>query len=139
MGYQQGEIPMLDVHGEAVAGATFPVPIWHEYMTAVLWKRPALQFLLPDKYPSWHPIKHGDYGSLGYVYTAPTYTSPTTTTSTTTATTTVPATTTQVPVTPTPSPSTPTTTAASPTQVPPAPPANPTPPPAPPAVPPPNQ
>ena len=52
MGYQQGEIPMLDVHGEEVAGATFPVPIWHEYMAAALWKRPALDFLLPDVYPT---------------------------------------------------------------------------------------
>ena len=139
MGYQQGEIPMLDVHGEAVAGATFPVPIWHEYMTAALWKRPALPFLLPDKYPSWHPIKHGDYGSLGYVYTAPAYTTPSTTTTSTNGETTSPATTTQAPVTPIPPPVTPTATPARTVPIPPAPPANTTPPPAPPAVPPPNQ
>ena len=36
MGYPSGEIPMLDVHGQAVAGATFAVPIWHEYMAAAL-------------------------------------------------------------------------------------------------------
>ena len=42
MGYPRGEIPMLDVHGVAVAGATFPVPIWHEYMVAALWHRKAL-------------------------------------------------------------------------------------------------
>ena len=32
MGYRNGEIPMLDVHGEEVAGATFAVPIWHLFM-----------------------------------------------------------------------------------------------------------
>jgi len=36
MGYPKGEIPMLNVHGQEVAGATFPVPIWHEYMAAAL-------------------------------------------------------------------------------------------------------
>src|SRR5581483_5391988 len=40
MGYQSGEIPMLDVHGESVQGATFAVPIWHDYMAAALWHRP---------------------------------------------------------------------------------------------------
>jgi penicillin-binding protein 1A len=87
MGYQQGEIPMLDVHGQSVAGATFPVPIWHEYMTAALWKRPVLDFLTPDKYPTFSSLSHGDYGSLHYVYTAPTTTTTTTTATTTTATT----------------------------------------------------
>ena len=52
MGYPKGEIPMLDVHGVAVAGATFPVPIWHEYMAAALWHHKVLGFLLPDKYPT---------------------------------------------------------------------------------------
>src|SRR5581483_9741203 len=84
MGYQQGEIPMTDVHGVSVAGATFPVPIWHEYMAAALWKRPALGFLVPDKYPTYRPLTHGDYGSLSYVYTAPTTTTTTQATATTT-------------------------------------------------------
>ena len=38
MGYPSGEIPMLSVHGQAVAGATFPVPIWHRYMAAAEWR-----------------------------------------------------------------------------------------------------
>ena len=67
---------MLDVHGEAVAGATFPVPIWHEYMAAALWHRPALRFALPNKYPTWHYLKRGIYGSFGY-YSTPTYTTTT--------------------------------------------------------------
>ena len=71
---------MLDVHGRAVAGATFPVPIWHEYMAAALWHRPALGFALPNKYPTWHYLKHGIYGSLGYYSTTPSSTTTRTTT-----------------------------------------------------------
>ncbi len=88
MGYPGGEIPMLDVHGEAVAGATFPVPIWHEYMAAALWHRPALGFALPNKYPIWHYLKHGIYGSLGYYSTTPTPTTTSTAATTTSAATT---------------------------------------------------
>ena len=65
MGYPKGEIPMLNVHGVAVAGATFPVPIWHEYMAAALWHHTALGFDLPDKYPTWHYLTRGRYGSFG--------------------------------------------------------------------------
>ena len=74
MGYPKGEIPMLDVLGVAVAGATYPVPIWHEYMAAALWHRKVLDFPAPDKYPTWRPLTRGYYGSLGYV--APTTTAP---------------------------------------------------------------
>jgi penicillin-binding protein 1A len=84
MGYPKGEIPMLSVHGQEVAGATFPVPIWHEYMAAALWHHKLLGFELPNKYPSYRAITRGNYGSLGSTYTTPTYTqpyaSPTTTT-----------------------------------------------------------
>jgi penicillin-binding protein 1A len=81
MGYPEGEIPMLNVHGQTVAGATFPVPIWHEYMAAALWHHKVLGFQLPNKYPLYHSVTRGNYGSLGYVYTP----SPSTTTATTTA------------------------------------------------------
>src|SRR5947209_16180701 len=47
MGYPKGEIPMTNVHGVAVAGATFPVPVWHEYMAAALWHHKVLGFELP--------------------------------------------------------------------------------------------
>ncbi len=87
MGYPTGEIPMLNVHGQAVAGATFPVPIWHEYMAAALWHHKVLGFELPDKYPSYRSITRGNYGSLGYYYTPTTY-SATTSATTTSATTT---------------------------------------------------
>ena len=78
MGYPKGEIPMLSVHGQTVAGATFPVPIWHEYMAAALWHHKVLGFELPDKYPTYHSITRGNYGSLGYVYTTTTTTATTT-------------------------------------------------------------
>ena len=91
MGYQQGEIPMTNVHGQEVAGATFPVPIWHEYMAAALWKRPALDFLTPDAYPTFRPLRHGDYGYLQYVSPpAPVATNPAATTAAPTTTTTTP-------------------------------------------------
>jgi penicillin-binding protein 1A len=83
MGYQQGEVPMLNVHGYEVAGATFPVPIWHEYMAAALWNRPAIDFATPDKYPTFRYLTKGDWGSL-HSYYVPTYRTTTTTTTTTT-------------------------------------------------------
>jgi penicillin-binding protein 1A len=90
MGYAKGEIPMLDVHGVTVQGATYAVPIWHDYMAAALWHRKVEEFPLPDKYPTWRSIVRGNYGYLGSYYSS---TSPATTT-TTTATTTAAATTT---------------------------------------------
>jgi penicillin-binding protein 1A len=83
MGYQTGEIPMTNVHGVSVAGATFPVPIWHEYMAAALWHHRILNFETPDRYPTFRPLTKGNYGSFGSYYTTPAYT-PTTTTAVTT-------------------------------------------------------
>ena len=81
MGYPKGEIPMLSVHGQAVAGATFDVPIWHEYMAAALWHHRVLDFPPPDKYPTWHSITRGSYGTFGYYSTSTSTTTATTTTS----------------------------------------------------------
>ncbi len=127
MGYQSGEIPMLDVHGESVQGATFAVPIWHDYMAAALWHRPAEQFSTPKHYPTYHYFQKGYYGSLGYVYT-PTTATPTTATSSAATTaapppahTTAAHTTTQKQST-TPTPPPPTTTEAPPPPPPPPPP-----------------
>jgi penicillin-binding protein 1A len=133
MGYPKGEIPMLSVHGQTVAGATFPVPIWHEYMAAALWHHKVLGFELPDKYPTYHSITRGNYGSLGSYY-QPSYSS-----TTTAATTTSPATTQEAPAppvstkaaTPKPKPAPRTTTAAPP---PPPPPTTTSPPPPPPTT-----
>ncbi len=131
MGYPKGEIPMLDVHGEEVAGATFPVPIWHEYMAAALWHHKVLGFELPNRYPTWHYLTHGNYGSFGY-YPTRTYTTTTTTTTTTAAPPKSPAHTTVVTKPPA------HTTIATPPVQPPTPPAPPPPPPTTTAAPPPS-
>ena len=65
MGYPRGEIPMLDVHGQAVAGATFPVPIWHLYMSAAEKGLPARQFLTPEA--RTRPSSRSRTGYWGYL------------------------------------------------------------------------
>jgi membrane peptidoglycan carboxypeptidase len=127
MGYPKGEIPMLNVHGQAVAGATFPVPIWHEYMAAALWHHKVLGFELPNRYPVWRSITRGNYGSFSYVPTyTPTYTPTTTSTATTTTSAAPPAATTNATPPPAHTTTPKTTTAAAPppavTTTPPAPP-----------------
>ena len=89
MGYPRGEIPMLDVHGQEVAGATFPVPMWHLYMAAAEWRRPVRQFLTPNKLPVFRPFERGHYGYASSYY-APTYSSSSTPSTTTSATATQP-------------------------------------------------
>src|SRR5262249_18934321 len=112
MGYPRGEIPMLSVHGQEVAGATFPVPIWHLYMDVAEQHKPVRQFLTPSTMPTFRPFERGNWGYASSYYTT-TYTqtaSPTTTTTTTTATTTTapepaaPATTSSIPAPPPPAP-----------------------------------
>jgi penicillin-binding protein 1A len=80
MGYPRGEIPMLDVHGEEVAGATFPVPIWHLYMQAAEQGKPVRQFPTPNAYPVYKPFTKGYWGYLAVpVAPTPVATTPTTT------------------------------------------------------------
>ncbi len=62
MGYPKGEIPMLSVHGQAVAGSTFPVPIWHAYMAAAEWRRPARPFLEPTREIAYRDFEKHSYG-----------------------------------------------------------------------------
>jgi penicillin-binding protein 1A len=90
MGYQQGEIPMTNVHGQSVAGATFPVPIWHEYMAAALWNRPPIDFATPNAYPTFHYLHKGYYGPVQSYSPPPVYTPAPATTPTTTPTTPAP-------------------------------------------------
>src|SRR5262249_18931299 len=92
MGYPRGEIPMLSVHGEEVAGATFPVPMWHLYMAAAEWRKPVRQFLTPKTMPVFKTFEKGDYGYSSYVSTAPAATTTTATTTTTESTLATPAT-----------------------------------------------
>ncbi|HEY4346090.1 MAG TPA: transglycosylase domain-containing protein [Gaiellaceae bacterium] len=77
MGYPKGEIPMTDVHGLSVSGATFPVPIWHLYMAAAEKGKPARQFQTPDHEPVYTSFTKGYWGYVA-VPAAPT-TSTTTT------------------------------------------------------------
>ena len=79
MGYPRGEIPMLDVHGQSVAGATFPVPIWHLYMEQAEKGRPVRQFQTPSAYPTYTYFQKGYWGYLA-VPRAPATTTTTTTT-----------------------------------------------------------
>jgi penicillin-binding protein 1A len=74
MGYPQGEIPMLDVHGYEVAGATFAVPIWHQYMAVAEAKLPPRPFLVPKQLPVFHPFTPGNYGYVAQLSTSTTTT-----------------------------------------------------------------
>jgi penicillin-binding protein 1A len=114
MGYTKGEIPMLDVHGVTVQGATYAVPIWHDYMAAALWHRKVEAFPPPDKYPTWRSITRGNYGYLGSYYSSTTAATSTAAATTAAATTTTVARTTTVHPAPTTTWATPTTTTAAP-------------------------
>lgn len=84
VGYPSAEIPMTSVHGISVAGGTFPATIWHQFMTAALWKSPALDFPQPKRYPafiSWH----GQWAYAGGGYDSQSSTSSSTSTGTTTS------------------------------------------------------
>jgi penicillin-binding protein 1A len=70
MGYQAGEIPMLNVHGIAVAGGTFPAQIWRLFMEEALKNDPTRNFLLPNSYPTYIDW-HGEWQYSGGVYVAP--------------------------------------------------------------------
>ena len=73
MGYQAGEIPMLNVHGIAVAGGTFPAEIWRQFMEEALRNEPTKNFLLPVTWPTYRDW-HGEWQYSGGSYTTPTTT-----------------------------------------------------------------
>ena len=83
VGYTRGEIPMLNVHGIAVAGGTFPAEIWRLFMEPALDNTDPEQFPEPSSWPTWKPFTRGKY-ALAY---DPSATPSTTTTGTTTETT----------------------------------------------------
>jgi penicillin-binding protein 1A len=80
VGYPQGEIPMENVHGIAVAGGSFPAEIWRLFMERAVRYSPPQDFPQPKTYPEWKYFQRGKYAIQ---YVAPT----TTTSSTSTATT----------------------------------------------------
>jgi penicillin-binding protein 1A len=87
VGYPQGEVPMENVHGIAVAGGTFPATIWHLFMERALANAPALTWRSPIDPVEWRPFDQGQYSSslrpATTYYYSPTTSSPTTSTATT--------------------------------------------------------
>jgi penicillin-binding protein 1A len=53
IGYPSGEIPMLNVHGIAVSGPTFPAQIWHTYMSTAIGNRLDVPFPPATTQPVW--------------------------------------------------------------------------------------
>ena len=82
IGYPRGEVPMLDVHGIAVSGPTFPADIWHLFMESATAGRGDVAFPDPTTQPHWVRW-HGRF-EYGYAYGYAT--TPATTATTTTAT-----------------------------------------------------
>ena len=123
VGYPNASGPqkvMTDVHGIAVAGATFPAHIWAAFMQNVLFNNPTYAcalngYPLPNNPVVWKPF------SSAFTQYAPPVTSTSTTTSPTPGTTSTPATTTPAaPVTtPKTTPATPVTTPTTPAPKPP--------------------
>jgi penicillin-binding protein 1A len=79
IGYTRGEVPMLNVHGVAVAGANFPATVWHLFMLKATFRLAAVSFPQPRNYPVYGDFTRGHYG---YVYTpnTDTYSAPSTST-----------------------------------------------------------
>ena len=61
IGYPRGEIPMLDVHGIAVSGPTFPATIWKLFMEKAIGYAPA-----PTAFPVAHSSPVWTYHHLQY-------------------------------------------------------------------------
>jgi penicillin-binding protein 1A len=131
IGYPRGEIPMLNVHGIAVSGPTFPATIWRSFMQAAVGKSNPAEFTEPAVLPTWHTFTRGQYAVGGYDST-PSYYSGTTTKTTSTPTKTSPSKTPPPPPPPPPAPSIPLPTTPTPPPPTPTSPPPPTPPPPPP-------
>src|SRR5437763_11373070 len=90
VGYPQGEIPMEDVHGIAVAGGTFPATIWRLFMEAAIGNKPALSWPSPLNPVVFRPFTQGQYGSSYAPTTTYSYSPTTPSTASTTTKTTAP-------------------------------------------------
>ncbi|MEN3272782.1 MAG: penicillin-binding protein, partial [Actinomycetota bacterium] len=116
IGYPTAEIPMLNVHGIAVTGGSFPAEIWHSYMTTSIGNRPDVPFPAPVTQPVWTSW-HGQYqysGSYGLASTTGSTSTSTGSASTSSATTRTQRSTTTAPPTATTSAPPPVTTTAPP-------------------------
>jgi len=68
IGYPQGEVPMLDVHGIAVTGGSLPASIWHGFMETAIGSRADVPFPPAQTAPVWTSW-HGQWqygGASGY-------------------------------------------------------------------------
>ncbi len=83
IGFPTAEIPMLNVHGIAVSGPTFPAQIWHSYMGTAIGNRPDVPFPPASSEPVWTSWR-GQYQYSG-AYGLSTTTGATTTGATTDA------------------------------------------------------
>jgi penicillin-binding protein 1A len=131
IGYPRGEIPMLNVHGIAVSGPTFPATIWRSFMLTAVGKSNPVDFTEPPVLPTWHSFTRGQYAVGGYDSTPNYYYGGTTTKTTSTPTKTSPSKTPPPPPPPPPAPTIPLPTTPTP-----PPPTSPPPPPTPPPPPP---
>jgi penicillin-binding protein 1A len=73
IGYPRGEIPMLNVHGIAVSGPTFPATIWKSFMLAAVGGSRPVDFKVPAILPTWHSFTRGQYAVGTYSPPPPTY------------------------------------------------------------------
>jgi len=64
IGYPNAETPMLNVHGIAVSGPTFPAQIWHAFVGTAIGNRPDVPFPPPLSQPVWTSW-HGQYQYSG--------------------------------------------------------------------------
>jgi penicillin-binding protein 1A len=71
IGYPRGEVPMLNVHGIAVSGPTFPATIWKSFMVAAVGHRKPVDFKQPSVLPTWHSFTRGQYSVGTYTYSPP--------------------------------------------------------------------
>jgi penicillin-binding protein 1A len=85
IGYPQGEIPMLDVHGIAVSGPTFPATVWKLFMERAVDYAP-----YPTAFPvargtpvyTYHHLQYAMSGAYSTSSSSGTYTPPASSTST---------------------------------------------------------
>jgi penicillin-binding protein 1A len=71
IGYPRGEVPMLNVHGIAVSGPTFPATIWKSFMVAAVGHKKPVDFKQPSVLPTWHSFTRGQYSVGTYTYSPP--------------------------------------------------------------------
>jgi penicillin-binding protein 1A len=73
IGYPRGEVPMLNVHGIAVSGPTFPATIWRTFMQKAVGRTNSVDFKEPSVMPTWHSFTRGQYAVGTYSPPPPTY------------------------------------------------------------------